>query len=170
VIFPATFGYVAILVAYATWTDIRRRIIPNAIVLTLLGIFALRWAVMPASVDILPDLALAAAAFGFGYLSWHLRAVGAGDVKLIAVLALWFGLAHAPLFLIVMALAGGAMSLGYIVVRSSPAVQYLISKVFPSVWEIDWKSNAYTRTPYAVAICAGTFPALFQQAAAFGVI
>lgn len=52
---------------------------------------------------------------GSGLFAW--RIMGGGDVKLLAAGALWFGFAYLPMFLVTVALLGGALALVILVLR-----------------------------------------------------
>lgn len=114
-------------------SDLLYRKIPNALVLTLLLIWCgiqiatlAGWdpgwpAVIPA--QILPkigcSLVWATGCLVVGFGLFCLGGIGAGDIKLITVLALWAGPDHALAFLITTALAGGVLAL------TMPAVSLL---------------------------------------------
>lgn len=94
--------------------------IPNWISLTLMAIFPL--AALAAGVP-LPALAVHA---GVGFLAllagmamFALRWIGGGDAKLFAVASLWLGWPAAAGFLLVTAIAGGALTLGLLTLRSA---------------------------------------------------
>jgi prepilin peptidase CpaA len=113
-----TLGAVALLLA-AAGTDIVSRRIPNRLVLALalLGMVRILHdmiaadAVATAMLGALADLAVASAVFAAGAVLFHLRALGGGDVKLIAAASLFVGAAAVPTLLLLTALAGGALAL-----------------------------------------------------------
>ena len=75
---------VILLLIRLSWTDIKRRIISNKIVLSLfLVIVPLAW-IQYENIFVIPALI----ALFIGFLLFSLRIIGAGDVKLIAVLML----------------------------------------------------------------------------------
>ncbi|WP_332908713.1 A24 family peptidase [Sphingomonas mollis] len=63
------------------------------------------------------QLALSLAALGVFAFAFHIGAMGGGDVKLIAALSLWLPLHLFVTMLVVMSLAGGAVTLAMIVER-----------------------------------------------------
>lgn len=78
----------ALLVAAAGWDAARFRI-PNAISLALGGLFALRAAVLPDAADEMRHLLPAGMVFGAAALIFARGLIGGGDVKLLAMAALW---------------------------------------------------------------------------------
>jgi leader peptidase (prepilin peptidase)/N-methyltransferase len=99
--------FVALLAA-VTLTDLERRVIPNAILLTgaLIGI-AIAAAADPASLGERAISAAAAGGFLFAAAILYPRGMGMGDVKLAALMGLYLGSAVAPAMLI--AIAVGAV-------------------------------------------------------------
>jgi prepilin peptidase CpaA len=111
---------VLIVLAVATFTDMRNRRIPNWLVLPflLVGIAASPWR---------PDWHVAGAGFGwhgvgqsfaglglglllYGFLFW-LGGMGAGDVKLCAAIGAWIGPGQLFFALVLTAMTGGIMVL-----------------------------------------------------------
>lgn len=111
-------GYCGSLVI-AALTDIVKYRIPNAIVIflcvafvaTAIGTHADLWFWLWHFLGFLT-------AFAFGILAWHVRLMGGGDIKLIAALGLWTGLYLLPVLLIVIALAGGGVTVVLLIVRA----------------------------------------------------
>ncbi len=111
------YGAFLVLLAVAAWDDLRELRIPNGVVAALAATWAV-WRVAlaathpggaPLPVPSAPDGLLAAAAIGGGLLALTLlyealagrRALGGGDVKLMAVVALFLGLEGALVCLLV---------------------------------------------------------------------
>jgi prepilin peptidase CpaA len=153
-----------LLVVAAALTDAASFTIPNRISALLVVIF------VPAALALgvpLGELGLHAAVFvvallvGMGLFAagW----VGGGDAKLLASASLWLGLQAMPVFLIAMALAGGALSVLLMNIRASWLQPYLAGTP-------PWLARLATPgadVPYGVAIAIGAlaaFPhsALFQ--------
>jgi prepilin peptidase CpaA len=135
----ATLGglvFVAAL-ADAAVSDLSRFRIPNRVPLVLLvaflpaalaagmGVEQIGWRLLAALVVFAVCLALFA-----------LRLWGGGDAKLVPAVALWLGFAALPRFLVVMAVAGGALALVTLLARRL-------------------KLTTASRVPYGVAIAAG---------------
>ena len=106
-------GALALLLLAAAWGDIRTRTIPNGLnaVIALLAIpwwWANGWPLWP---DITLQIGIAAIMFGLFAIAFAMGAMGGGDVKLITALALWLKLVPLTQMLVVMALAGGLLTL-----------------------------------------------------------
>lgn len=101
------------VVLIATATDLRSRRIPNWLVLPFLLVgFAVSgwlhgWRGLAASAE---GMAVGLVLFGVFFL---LGGMGAGDVKLCAAIGAWIGPEQMLLALILIALAGGVMALGW---------------------------------------------------------
>ena len=150
----------ALLLVAAATTDISRYRIPNAIVYAIVAAFfvgvafnlswpAIAWSIL-AGVGM---FLLGAGLFAAGLF-------GGGDVKLVAAMALWTGLADLPRFLLVMTATGGLLGLVWIVKRryhhSTLANEMTLSddasiSGTPPV-ETSSASKAPNRIPYGVAI------------------
>lgn len=132
---PALVG----LMAYAAWTDIRRREIDNWVNGTIALLAPLFWlaneyAVWP---DMAMQLAIGVTTLFFFAILFAIGAMGGGDVKMIAALALWLPISSLLPMLFVMALAGGALTI----------IMLIAHKVR--------KSAGILEIPYGVAIAAG---------------
>jgi prepilin peptidase CpaA len=127
------------LVASAVATDLSQRRIPNPLI--LLGLF-LGVALATAAAGLQGSLdSLAGAAAGLALLlpGFALRWLGAGDVKLMAVIGSFVGLPGVLWVALYTGIAGGALAL---------AVRWSAGRI-PMV-------DGTTRLPYAVAIATGT--------------
>jgi len=113
-------GFLLLLLASICISDFRARRIPNRLVLAGL-LVTLGWqAVGPAGAGLFhPEtpgalgmesaLAGAAVAFAGFLLLYVMRTMGAGDVKLMAMLGAFFGLQSLPALVLLVFLAGGAL-------------------------------------------------------------
>ena len=131
-----------LLLGWTAWGDLRRRDIPNWIVLAIALAAPFWW--WANGLALWPDAALRVALAVVVLLvfmaAWLLRMMGGGDVKLLAALALWF--APLPLvdLLLAMAIAGGALTLVTLVLhrrarRTDPVeVPYGIAIAGAAVW------------------------------------
>jgi prepilin peptidase CpaA len=135
------------ILAWAAVSDIRRRIIPNVAVAALLAVF-LGWAVVVLGFG--PPLVSALAAGGVAlavtFALYVFKVVGAGDSKLFAVGALFFGLGYLPLFALTTVLAGGVVAAASLALRPRRAAVMLAMG-----GKGDWGRGV----PYGVAIAAG---------------
>lgn len=105
-------GALAIALLAAIFTDARHREIPNMLTLAVALSAPLYW--FAAGLDPWPEMALRLAQGGIIFALFlaffALGAMGGGDVKLIAALALWFDWLVLIKLLFLMSLAGGLLS------------------------------------------------------------
>jgi prepilin peptidase CpaA len=109
------------LMAFAAASDLLTMTIPNRVTLALAAAFlavaatgALGWAAL---LDHAAAAALVlAVTFAFFAFGW----IGGGDAKLAAAIALWFGFGLLLEYLLLAALAGGALTLAILVLRKLP--------------------------------------------------
>lgn len=110
----ALHGALALLLAYAALGDVRVRIIPNWLVIAIAAFAPVLWWV--SGMSLWPEIAVQiGVAIGFMVLFsifFALNAMGGGDVKLIAALALWFPVIAFLQLLMVMSIVGGIITLG----------------------------------------------------------
>jgi len=173
---PLTLPALAALVLTAVACDLRSRRIPNALVVVgiVLGLFI--QTVAPAggglfgqpagALGFVPALLGGLAGLGLFLPLYALRALGAGDVKLLAMVGVWLGaagVAHAALWTL---LAGGVLSLG-VALWSGVLRQVLgnlrfmltrsLAKAHGGVVHGAATATRTTgRLPYALAIACGT--------------
>jgi prepilin peptidase CpaA len=132
-------GLLALLLLAACWFDLRSRTIPNQLnsAVALLAI-PFWWA---SGLGLWPDAALqlgvAALVFALFALAFAMGGMGGGDVKLVAALALWLPWQAVIAMLVIMSLAGGALTVA-MVIRKRLA-----------------NSQAQLEIPYGVAIAFG---------------
>ena len=131
------------LLAASAW-DLRTRTIPNSLVAAM-ALFALPfwWATGLAP---WPDAALqvgvAILVFGLFAAAFAMGAMGGGDVKLIAALALWLPWQAVLMLLVIMSLAGGALTAAMLIrkrlARSPDAIEvpYGVAIAFGGLWLI----------------------------------
>lgn len=126
----------AIALIVAACTDIRRRQIDNWLNATIALAAPLFW--WSCKLSLWPgvplQLLLAASAFAVFTGLFALRVMGGGDVKLLTALALWMPLKPFINLLIVMALAGGVLT------------------VVLGMWHISRRRKDRLKIPYGVAI------------------
>ena len=137
-------AYAGLLVCAAVY-DLRRFIIPDSITVALLGLWPF-WVVLNGTVSLGPIVLGAVVLFGVGLALFALGVMGGGDVKLMSVLALWAGPAGLPAFLFYTSVAGGLLSLYWIM-----PLRRLVAPV------IGWTAGQHNnkRIPYGVAIAVG---------------
>ena len=129
----------AIALVFAAFSDIRSRTIANRLNLAIaLGAPLFWWA---SGLSLWPGVAIqlgvALAAFAVFAGLFALNMMGGGDVKLLTALALWVSPAHFMQLLLVMALAGGALT------------------IVMAAWHIMRRERDKLKIPYGVAIAFG---------------
>ena len=152
----------SLLLAVACVTDLRSRRIPNALVLAL-GLTGLGFALVanPAGPGAVRALEGAATGLAIWLPFWLLRKIGAGDVKLFAAAGLWLGPVGAVEAALVAALAGGILTLAWLLREQG------LSRTVRALWlrSVAAPSGAEPpallvvaptrRVPYGLALAAG---------------
>jgi prepilin peptidase CpaA len=110
------------LVGLAVLSDLRRRRVPNLLVLlTILSGLGWRWWSIGA-LGVLSGAASIVAVVALLWLPWSAGGLGGGDVKLAAAVGSWFGLELLPELLLLGAVAGGLLA-GLTYAFCAPAVR-----------------------------------------------
>jgi prepilin peptidase CpaA len=178
----AALALATVLVA-ACVQDLRRRRIPNRLILVGLAAAVVwqalgaegRWAFdadRPGAVGLVGGgAALLAMLVGFFPL-YALRIMGAGDVKLLAVVAAFFGASadawlQLPALALCVLVAGGVLSVARMAIAGTGAavlgnVRLVMTGYFARLSGVpgpsfDARTDSVDRMPYAFAILAGTF-------------
>ncbi len=135
-------GALACLLLWASVVDIRTRTIANGLNLTIALMAPLFWWAM--GVDLWPDAAIrvgvAVAVFLLFALAFQIGAMGGGDVKLAAALALWFAPGNTIFLIVIMSLAGGLLTLIIMIEHKlkknegRPEVPYGVAIAFGALW------------------------------------
>lgn len=120
----ATFGLALTifsgLLLWAAVSDFRRYLIPNQVSLGALALYPVYALSAPEPVQWLWALVMAIVFFGVGFVMYLMKAMGAGDAKLLPVVVLWAGPKGMASFLVV--LIGSAVILaGVVGVRTALA-------------------------------------------------
>jgi prepilin peptidase CpaA len=178
------FVLLSILLTFAVAHDVRSRRIPNLLVLAGIVIAAVLQLALPrgsglfvepfGSIGILSSLAGLGAGLALLLPMYMLRALGAGDVKLMAMIGTFvgaqaiFGIALSTL------LAGGVLAL--LVALYNGTLKHMLGNSFHLVVhsifgalsgqsaKIEAPAAPSGKLPYAIAIAAGTFPYLAYAA------
>ena len=134
----------AALLLAACWFDLKSRVIPNELNLAVALLAVPFW--WSTGLGLWPDAALqvavAALLFGAFALAFAIGAMGGGDVKLIGALALWLPWQAVIALLVVMSLAGGALTLAMVIrkrVQRSEGqleIPYGVAIAFGGLWLI----------------------------------
>jgi len=127
--------------------------IPNWISLSLLALFpALAIAAGLSLSETGMHFAVGAGALAVGVALFAGGVIGGGDAKLFAALALYMGAQSIGPYVFAVALAGGALAVGLLLVRSLPV------RIFLSRFRAQWVhrlTSPGVGIPYGVAIAAG---------------
>jgi prepilin peptidase CpaA len=135
----AALGLLLLVVAVI---DIRTFTISNKLVLAVALLAPLYW--WAGGVPLWPDASLrigvAVAVFLVLALTFYIGMMGGGDVKLAAALALWFPPQTTLVWLVIMSVAGGVLTLAVLIahkVRSRegrPEIPYGVAIAFGGLW------------------------------------
>ncbi len=144
------------LTAYAAASDLLTMTIPNRVSLGLVAgfaVFALAAGLPQAELLSHGGAALAvlAATFTMFALGW----MGGGDAKLAAATALWLGFDGLGDYLLLVALAGGALTLGIVIARGQMLPAFALRLPF-----VTHLHDAKTGIPYGIALAAAALLAL----------
>ena len=96
--------------AIAAYCDVRTRRIPNALSLTIAALGLIRIVLVQDLLGAGYTLAAGMAIFGITFALYRCEAIGGGDAKMIAAVALLIGYRELPEFLFLMSLCGGALA------------------------------------------------------------
>lgn len=155
------------LVIVAALKDVTSMTIPNWISLALLAAFLpTAWVAGLSPMEMLAHLGVGVAALIVGMGLFALRTLGGGDAKLMAAACLWLGPSAVLPFVILTALAGGALCLMLLAAR---AQLQPLAAIGPAWFGRLMKPNG--DIPYGLAIAAGALAAYAQSAlvtSAFG--
>ena len=129
----------AIALVFAAFTDLKRRQIDNWLNAAIALTAPVYW--IAAGLSVWPDMAIqlgvALAAFAVLAGLFALRMMGGGDVKLLTAVALWIEPTIFLQLLLIMALAGGLLTIGF------------------GAWHIMRRQRDRIAVPYGVAIAIG---------------
>ena len=109
-LYPCFAGLLTLLIL-AGLTDLRERRIPNWLTGGAAALYPIYVLLSPTPVAWTSALGVAVLTALAGIVLYARDLMGGGDVKLIAAVSLWAGLAYFPLFALVTTLTGGALGL-----------------------------------------------------------
>ena len=109
VLWGATVLFCLLSVAAAVF-DVWKFVIPNTVSVALAVLFFPTVLLLGEPVGWLSHLGAALSVFVAGLAAYRFRILGAGDAKLLTAVSLWAGFEHLPLYLLVVAFAGGAVT------------------------------------------------------------
>lgn len=147
-----------IVLAVATFTDLRSRRIPNWLVLPFLPAGIVAFGVLHGWHGVVQSLEGAGlGALIYGILYWKFG-MGAGDVKLCAAIGAWIGPSQFLMAAIFTALAGGVVILVWILARWALLLLKRRTREQASL-----SGLMQTKMPYAPAIAIGTLFSFFAR-------
>ena len=114
------FALYALLLGIAAVFDTWKFVIPNAIAVALVVLFIATALLLPFEMtwmEWLSHVGAAVAVFVGGAVLYAFNKMGGGDVKLLTAVAFWAGFEHVTELLLYVAVAGGVLAIGLIVMR-----------------------------------------------------
>ena len=137
-------GALALLLLAASWLDLRSRTIPNGLNLAIALLAIPFWwgSGLAISPDMALQVALATLVFGLFAIPFALGAMGGGDVKMLGALALWLPAAALLPLIVIMSIAGGALTLAMVIRQrlarrqGQLAIPYGVAIAFAGLWLI----------------------------------
>lgn len=154
----ALIAYLAIALLIAAITDIRSRKIENRLVVAIAVAAPLFW--WASGLTLWPGVAMqigfALVVFAVLYAIWSFGLIGGGDIKLLAAIALWAAPVPFLQMLMVMALAGGVLSILFAIIHFKRKrtdriqVPYGVAIAIGGLWMVSTRMFANVQTAGAV--------------------
>jgi prepilin peptidase CpaA len=137
-------GLLGALLLAACWCDLKSRTIPNGLNLAVaLLAIPFWWSIgLPLWPDAALQIGVALIVFGLFALAFAMGAMGGGDVKLVAAVALWLPATAVMVLVFVMSVAGGVLTLAMFIRhrlarRKEPLeIPYGVAIAFGGLWLI----------------------------------
>ena len=142
--------FAAVLVWGAT-SDLLWLRIPNWVVVTIAALYPIYLLSAAQPVAWQGALVLAGLVFAIGFGLYSFRLLGGGDVKLLAVVALWAGPVQITAFMLSTAIIGGLLAM----VATTPLRLLLPYMAAATGVDADVRQLMKLQIPYGVAIAAG---------------
>lgn len=149
------------LLVYGALSDLLTYTIPNRISLMAIALFVVFAPLSGlAAAEIGMHLAAFALVLTVAFAMFAFGWIGGGDAKLAAVTALWLGFSDLASYLVVAALAGGALTLAILALRMLPV------PVILGAWGLGnwaWLERLHDRSsgiPYGIALAGGALVVL----------
>ena len=114
------FALYTLLLGIAAVFDTWKFVIPNAIAVALVVLFIATALLLPFEMtwmEWLSHVGAAVAVFIGGAVLYAFNKMGGGDIKLLTAVAFWAGFEHVTELLLYVAVAGGVLAIGLIVLR-----------------------------------------------------
>ena len=159
-------AFVLILLAAAA-SDLVYYRIPNMLVLALVGLFIVSASLHFGDVAWLNHFGTALLCLVVGYAFNQLGQLGAGDVKLFAAVALWFGMSGLIALLLFTSLSG-LLALPLILFARFAVARAQQTKMWKDEWPIPRVLTKRQGVPYGVAIALGGILTMILHPASFG--
>lgn len=162
-VYDATIGQVVLLAAGAVLVtaaaqDFLDYLIPNRLVLALVALYPI-YALSTGGAGWIGDVLVGVAVLIVGITLFAFRFIGGGDAKFLAATALWAGPSLIFPFLVLTALAGGALAVAMLSYGRLAAIVPVLPRVFPqSVSPLGRQQMAY-----GVAIAIGGLFVISQR-------
>jgi prepilin peptidase CpaA len=160
-----------VVLAVAVGCDIRVRKIPNSLILTGLAL-GFGFALLPGGAGLLGALAGFGLGLGLFLPLYALRVLGAGDVKLMAVVGAFLGVDGTLGAMLMGLLAGGLLALGYglYLRRLGLVLSNVRGMVFDSIVRLlngqaprVLPATGQAKMPYSLAIASGVLMFVFVR-------
>lgn len=161
-----------VVVAVATFTDIRSRRVPNWLVLPFMAAGPVVSFFVAGGDGLLHSFyGWLLGAFVFGVMNW-MGGMGMGDVKLMAAIGAWIGPSQLFIAIILTFLAGGVMAIGWAVaggfvgemLRSTGTLIQSWRKGVKPHGEVNLKNPVARKMPYVPAIAMGAILSFLAHA------
>ena len=161
-----------IVVAIATFTDIRSRRVPNWLVLPFMVAGPIISIVVAGGHGLLESFyGWGLAAVVFGFLNW-LGGMGMGDVKLMAAIGAWIGPSPLLIAMILTFLAGGVMAIVWSVSKGFAGELFGNTGALVGSWkggvkphsDLNLANPAARKMPYVPAIATGVLLSFLAHA------
>jgi prepilin peptidase CpaA len=165
--------FIALALAIAAAVvDVQQHRIPNRLTYPAIVLGFLLRGLLLGGKGLLTALSGCLLAGGIVFLFYAVRAMGAGDVKLLAAIGSLVGPSHAVVVLLATAIFGGVLAIGYALYRRQlvSTVKNVGSVLRFHAWaglqahpELNLDNPSALRMPYGLAIAAGTLYALLAM-------
>lgn len=160
ILYAACGGFLLLLMAAAV-NDIRQFVIPNFVSIGLVMLFLITAISLPFEINWLSRFGGAILVFSVGLVVYSFKLLGAGDVKLITAVSVWAGWEHLGFLLVYIAMAGGVLTVGLVVLRLVLFASLIHAPVGTTAAVPRLLQNG-EHVPYGVAIAGGAFYLAFE--------
>ena len=159
-------AFVLIVLAAAA-SDLISYRIPNFLVLALMGAFVVWGALHYKETAWLSHFGAALLCLAAGYVFYLFRQIGAGDVKLLAAVALWTGL-NGLIALLLFTSLSGLLALPLILLARALVAKAHARNLWKPEWPVPRVLIKKQGAPYGVAIALGAIVTMLIRPLTFG--